>query len=63
MLPIPMHSVLLPELISGLDGCLQHYVLKAKSGCGTFNESLNNCFQLFISIITAVSFVIYRQPK
>ncbi|KDO66513.1 hypothetical protein CISIN_1g002030mg [Citrus sinensis] len=38
MLPIPMHSVLLPELISGLDGCLQHYVLKAKSGCGSRNN-------------------------
>ncbi|KAK9269018.1 hypothetical protein L1049_000786 [Liquidambar formosana] len=35
LLPIPMHPVLLPDLMNGLDKCLQHYVLKAKSGCGT----------------------------
>ncbi|KAJ7979702.1 Retinol dehydrogenase 13 [Quillaja saponaria] len=35
LLPIPMHPVLLPELMTGLDRCLQHYVFKAKSGCGT----------------------------
>ncbi|KAL5771159.1 hypothetical protein ACOSP7_015313 [Xanthoceras sorbifolium] len=37
MLPIPMHSVLLPELMTGLDSCLQHYISKAKSGCGSRN--------------------------
>ncbi|XP_048442409.1 protein unc-13 homolog isoform X1 [Pyrus x bretschneideri] len=37
MLPIPMHSVLVPELMIGLDKCIQHYILKAKSGCGTGN--------------------------
>nr|XP_028950910.1 protein unc-13 homolog isoform X1 [Malus domestica] len=37
MLPIPMHSVLVPELMIGLDKCIQHYILKAKSGCGTRN--------------------------
>ncbi|KAA8523156.1 hypothetical protein F0562_009579 [Nyssa sinensis] len=35
MLPIPMHPVLLSDLMSSLDRCLQHYVLKAKSGCGS----------------------------
>ncbi|GKV06681.1 hypothetical protein SLEP1_g18540 [Rubroshorea leprosula] len=35
LLPIPVHAVLLPELITGIDKCLQHYILKAKSGCGT----------------------------
>lgn len=35
MLPIPNHPVLLPELMTGFDRCLQHYVMKAKSGCGT----------------------------
>ncbi|XP_050218095.1 protein unc-13 homolog [Mercurialis annua] len=35
LLPIPMHPTLLPDLISGLDKCLQNYVLKTKSGCGT----------------------------
>ncbi|CAI0628702.1 unnamed protein product [Linum tenue] len=35
LLPIPMHSALLPELVAGLDRCLQSYILKAKSGCGT----------------------------
>ncbi|XP_073132104.1 protein unc-13 homolog [Henckelia pumila] len=34
-LPIPMHPVLLPELMSGLDRCLQSYVIMAKSGCGS----------------------------
>lgn len=34
-LPIPMHPVLLPELMSGLDRCLQSYVIKGKSGCGS----------------------------
>ncbi|MQM02477.1 hypothetical protein Taro_035239 [Colocasia esculenta] len=36
-LPIPMHPALLPELLIGLDRSLQHYVSKAKSGCGTKN--------------------------
>ncbi|XP_015898517.3 protein unc-13 homolog [Ziziphus jujuba] len=35
MLPIPMHSIVLPELMNGLDRCVQHYVLQIKSGCGT----------------------------
>ncbi|XP_027344230.1 protein unc-13 homolog isoform X2 [Abrus precatorius] len=37
LLPIPMHVVLLPELMSGLDKSLQQYILKAKSGCGNRN--------------------------
>ncbi|XP_072977774.1 protein unc-13 homolog [Typha angustifolia] len=36
-LPIPMHPALLPDLTVGLDRSLQHYVSKAKSGCGTRN--------------------------
>ncbi|KAJ4951979.1 hypothetical protein NE237_028811 [Protea cynaroides] len=36
-LPVPLHPVLLPDLITGLDRCLQHYITKAKSGCGTRN--------------------------
>ncbi|XP_048442414.1 protein unc-13 homolog isoform X2 [Pyrus x bretschneideri] len=41
MLPIPMHSVLVPELMIGLDKCIQHYILKAKSGTGnTFIPTL-----------------------
>ncbi|XP_023756751.1 protein unc-13 homolog [Lactuca sativa] len=35
LLPIPMHPDLLPELMSGLDRCLQDYILKAKSGSGS----------------------------
>ncbi|XP_021715198.1 uncharacterized protein LOC110683161 [Chenopodium quinoa] len=34
-LPIPMHPALLPDLVAGLDRCLQYFVSKAKSGCGT----------------------------
>ncbi|XP_061371172.1 protein unc-13 homolog [Gastrolobium bilobum] len=37
LLPIPMHAVFLPELMSGLDKSLQQYILKAKSGCGNRN--------------------------
>ncbi|MFQ6638534.1 hypothetical protein Gotur_014654, partial [Gossypium turneri] len=36
-LPIPTHPALLPDLMAGLDKCLQYYVMKAKSGCGTRN--------------------------
>lgn len=34
-LPIPMHPALLPDLMTGLDRCVQYYVTKAKSGCGS----------------------------
>ncbi|MED6180597.1 hypothetical protein PIB30_011633 [Stylosanthes scabra] len=37
LLPIPMHAVLLPELIIGLDKSLQQYIFKAKSRCGNRN--------------------------
>lgn len=40
MLPIPANPVLLPELMKGLDRCLQHYVLQTKSGCGEYVASL-----------------------
>ncbi|KAJ8751183.1 hypothetical protein K2173_016364 [Erythroxylum novogranatense] len=36
-LPIPMHPALLPDLVTGLDRCLQYYATKAKSGCGSRN--------------------------
>lgn len=39
-LPITTHPALLPDLITGLDRCLQYYVTKAKSGCG----SRTTCF-------------------
>ncbi|KAL6582587.1 hypothetical protein OROMI_004665 [Orobanche minor] len=37
-LPIPMHPALLPDLVAGLDKCLQYYATKAKSGCGSKNS-------------------------
>ncbi|KAG9130119.1 hypothetical protein Leryth_012863 [Lithospermum erythrorhizon] len=40
LLPIPMHPVLLPDLISGIDRCLQNYISKAKSGCGSRSSFL-----------------------
>ncbi|KAF3446403.1 hypothetical protein FNV43_RR11582 [Rhamnella rubrinervis] len=36
-LPIPMHPAVLPDLMAGLDRCLQYYITKAKSGCGSRN--------------------------
>ncbi|XP_027180617.1 protein unc-13 homolog [Coffea eugenioides] len=39
-LPIPMHPALLPDLMMGLDRCLQYYATKAKSGCGSRNMYL-----------------------
>ncbi|KAL8498329.1 hypothetical protein ACS0TY_021594 [Phlomoides rotata] len=35
LLPIPMHPALLPELMGGLDKCVQNYTIKAISGCGS----------------------------
>ncbi|KAK8597705.1 hypothetical protein V6N13_095105 [Hibiscus sabdariffa] len=35
LLPISIHAALIPHLTSGIDRCLQNYVSKAKSGCGT----------------------------
>ncbi|OMO82664.1 hypothetical protein CCACVL1_11830 [Corchorus capsularis] len=35
LLPISIHAALLPDLTDGIDKCLQHYISKAKSGCGT----------------------------
>nr|XP_043623486.1 protein unc-13 homolog [Erigeron canadensis] len=40
LLPIPMRPDLLPELMSGLDRCLQDYILKAKSGSGSQSSFL-----------------------
>ncbi|KAK6152566.1 hypothetical protein DH2020_012205 [Rehmannia glutinosa] len=37
LLPIPMHPALLPDVVAGLDKCLQYYATKAKSGCGARN--------------------------
>ncbi|CAI9782543.1 unnamed protein product [Fraxinus pennsylvanica] len=42
LLPIPMHPVLLPELVSGLDKCLHSYIIKAKSGCGSRSTFVPN---------------------
>ncbi|KAL9338940.1 hypothetical protein Peur_067955 [Populus x canadensis] len=41
-LPIPMHPALLPDLMAGLDRCLQYYATKAKSGCGSRNTYVPN---------------------
>ncbi|XP_019163207.1 PREDICTED: uncharacterized protein LOC109159568 [Ipomoea nil] len=38
LLPIPMHPALLPELLSGLDRCLQNYIFNIKSGCGSQSD-------------------------
>ncbi|KAG4194648.1 hypothetical protein ERO13_A06G066100v2 [Gossypium hirsutum] len=35
LLPISIHAALLPDLTNGIDRCLQHYISKAKSDCGT----------------------------
>ncbi|KAL3532512.1 hypothetical protein ACH5RR_006033 [Cinchona calisaya] len=35
LLPIASHQVLIPDLVHGLDTCLQNYILEAKSGCGS----------------------------
>ncbi|MEI4850552.1 hypothetical protein Q8G46_28245, partial [Klebsiella pneumoniae] len=32
------HTVLLPELMSGFDRCLQHYIINARSGCGSRSD-------------------------
>ncbi|KAI3771447.1 hypothetical protein L6452_02611 [Arctium lappa] len=40
LLPIPIHPDLLPGLMSGLDRCLQDYILKAKSGSGSRSSFL-----------------------
>lgn len=34
LLPIPRHPILLPDLMSSLDKCLQNYILITKSHCG-----------------------------
>lgn len=34
LLPMTMHTVLLPDLMRGLDQCMQQYIMEAKSGCG-----------------------------
>lgn len=46
LLPIPMHPALLPDLVTGLDKCLQYYVTKAKSGCGNITEHKTNFLTL-----------------
>lgn len=37
LLPMTMHTVLLPDLMRGLDQCMQQYIMEAKSGCGSRN--------------------------
>ncbi|KAJ1268127.1 hypothetical protein BS78_07G113100 [Paspalum vaginatum] len=37
-LPITLHCTLLPDLTAGLDRCVQYYVSKVKSGCGTLSS-------------------------
>ncbi|GAB2219724.1 hypothetical protein Droror1_Dr00007361 [Drosera rotundifolia] len=38
LLPIPIQPDLVADLVTGFDRCLQHYIKKAKSGCGTRNS-------------------------
>ncbi|GAB2292350.1 hypothetical protein Dimus_026596 [Dionaea muscipula] len=38
LLPIPIQPDLVADLVTGFDRCLQHYITKAKSGCGTRNS-------------------------
>ncbi|CAI9100420.1 OLC1v1037423C1 [Oldenlandia corymbosa var. corymbosa] len=40
LLPIAMHQVLIPDLTNGLDRCLQNYIVKIKSGCGSKDKFL-----------------------
>lgn len=40
LLPIPMHPVLLPDLLSGIDRCLQNYISKTKNACGSKSNFL-----------------------
>ncbi|KAL9252971.1 unc-13-like protein [Drosera capensis] len=40
LLPIPIQPDLVADLVTGFDRCLQHYIKKAKSGCGTRNSYL-----------------------
>ncbi|XP_027070822.1 protein unc-13 homolog [Coffea arabica] len=35
LLPIATHQILIPDLMNGLDACLQNYIIKSKSGCGS----------------------------
>ncbi|KAL8128623.1 hypothetical protein V2J09_017778 [Rumex salicifolius] len=37
LLPIPIEGALVADLMAGLDSCLQQYIMKAISGCGTRN--------------------------
>ncbi|KAI8553804.1 hypothetical protein RHMOL_Rhmol05G0044400 [Rhododendron molle] len=37
LLPMTRHRALLPDLMGGLDQCLQQYIMEAKSGCGSRN--------------------------
>lgn len=48
LLPIPMHPVLLPDLVTGLDRCLQNYLLKAKSGCGMLSKHRVHVFNIYL---------------
>ncbi|XP_038991503.1 protein unc-13 homolog [Hibiscus syriacus] len=36
LLPIAIHASMLPDLATGIDSCLLHYISMAKSGCGTY---------------------------
>lgn len=60
-LPIPMHPALLPDLMSGLDRCLQYYAIKAKSGCGKVLQcSIYPCVLIFGFLIAVSLNVICR---
>ncbi|KAK4791239.1 hypothetical protein SAY86_031652 [Trapa natans] len=38
LLPIPIYQTLLPQLVGGLDSCIQLYITNAKAGCGNRSD-------------------------
>lgn len=46
-LTIPMHSILLSDLKTGFDTCLQFYISKVKLGCGKCKVNLYRQFFLY----------------
>ncbi|KAE8688448.1 pentatricopeptide repeat-containing protein [Hibiscus syriacus] len=46
LLPISIHASLLPDLTYGIDRCLQHYISKATSSCGTRSSFVPSMYAL-----------------
>ncbi|MCE3216243.1 hypothetical protein HAX54_005691 [Datura stramonium] len=62
LLPIPMHPSLLPDLMNGLNGCLQNYILKAISGCGSRSTFLPTMSAL-TRCSTGSKFSVFRKKE